>query len=359
MSLLTRNVTRTRLTPFAPYPGAPVELVEEEYTVTVPRDWDRAVLAGVAVGTGLLLTLAVTWSTASIGGLLALSGVAAVIAYGVAALFDTAWIICMALEWLARHDPRKAKAPRIAGFVALGISMAAIAAEAVTVTGGKRGIAVGIIGAAVSLIAKGVWTLAIRHTAKPLSPIAQQYVARRQAAAGAELALAVVERQLERSRGHLAAYREAYGTTSTAAAGQPHPDPDKPSGQPVRVSGPVRTAVRSSLEATPDAPAEDIDRQPARIGIDTAAAAVRPLSARPSPAVRPLSGQHPDSQDSRPGTVLALAPHAPDDTITDTVRAAVRVIGQDVDAVLSAVRRVHGPDVKRETVRRLVARAAG
>jgi hypothetical protein len=218
MSLLMRNVTRTRTVPFAPYPGAPVEHFDEEYIVTVPRDWDRAVLVGVAVGTGLLLTLAVSWSTASIGALLALSGVMAVIAYGVAAVFDAAWIICMALEWLARYDPRKAVLPRRAGYAALGISMASIATEAVIITGGWKGIAVGLIGSAVSLIAKGIWTLAIRHTAKPLSPIEQQYVARRQAAAGAELAMAGIERQLERSRSHLTAYREAYARPAVVEA---------------------------------------------------------------------------------------------------------------------------------------------
>lgn len=352
MSLLMRNVTRTRLTPFAPHPGAPVELVEEKYTVPVPRDWDRAVLAGVAAGTGLLLTLAVTWSTASIGALLALSGVIAAVAYGVAAVFDAAWIICMALEWLARYDPRKAKAPRIAGFVALGISMAAIAAHG-AMAGGKKGIAVGIIGAFVSLIAKGVWTLAIRHTAKPLSPIAEQYVARRQAAAGAELAMAVVDRQLERSRAHLTAYREAYGTGETITIDRPVPDPDKPSGQPSGVSATVRSAVRAALAVSPGAGAEDIVEQLARVGIDTDADTVRTLSDS-------LSGQPSDKKDSSSATVLALAPHTPNDTITDTVRSAVRTVGRDLDTVLAAVRRVHGPDVKRETVRRVLSdRVAG
>ncbi|KDN84396.1 hypothetical protein [Kitasatospora cheerisanensis] len=349
MSLLTRNVTRTRLTPFAPFPGAPVELVEEEYTVAVPRDWDRAVLGGVAAGTGVLLALAVTWSTDSIGSLLALSGVLPPVAYGVAATFDAAWIICMALEWLARHDPRRATAPRIGGFLALGISMAAIAANGFR-AGGKTGLAVGVIGALVSLIAKGVWTLAIRATARELSPVAQQYVARRQAAAGAELALAVVERQLERSRGHLAAYREAYGTTApeTVTVDRPLPDPDKPSGQPGRASATVRSAVRAALATTPDADAEELVEALARIGIDTDA-----------DTVRSLSGQQPDSPDSRSAQVLALAPHAPNDTITDTVRSAVRTVGNDLDAVLAAVRRVHGTSIKRETVRRLLSRSAG
>ncbi|PJN22404.1 hypothetical protein [Kitasatospora sp. CB02891] len=350
MSLLTRNVKRTRLVPFAPSLGAPVELVEEEYTVAVPRDWDRAVLGTAAAGTGLLLALAVTWSTASIGGLLALNGVEKSIAYAVAAVFDLAWIICMALEWLARHDPHRARAPRIAGFVFLGISMAAIATREI-LPHGYSGIAVGAIGAAVSLVAKGVWTLVIKASAKELSPIAQQYVARRRAAAGAELAMAGVERQLARSRHQLDAYREAYGH-DTVTVERPIPDPNGPSGQPVRVSGTVRSAVRAALTTMPDASTADIVEQLARVGIDTDEDTVRTLS-------ESVSGQHPDSQDSSSATVLALAPHAPDDTITDTVRSAVRSVGQDLDTVLAAVRRVHGTAVKRETVRRLLSRSTG
>jgi hypothetical protein len=351
MSLLTRDVERTRLVPFAPYEGAPVELVPEKYTVQVPRDWDRAVLAGVAVGTGVLLTLAVVWSTASIGALLALSGVLAVIAYGVAAVFDAAWIICMALEWLARYDPRRAVMPRRAGYVALGISMAAIATREI-LPHGWSGVPVGIIGAAVSLIAKGVWTLAIKATAKELSPVAEQYVARRQAAAGAELAMAVVDRQLARTRHQLNAYREAYGAAETVTVDRPVPDPDKPSGRPASLPATIRSAILAALTVSPGAGPEEIVENLARVGIDTDADTVRTLSDS-------VSGQHPDTPDSRSGTVLALAPHAPSDTITDTVRSAVRTLGQDVDAVLSAVRRVHGPTVERETVRRLLARVAG
>ncbi|MFI1520628.1 protein transporter Sec31 [Kitasatospora cineracea] len=346
MSLLTRTITRTRLVPFAPHPDAPVELVPEEYTVEVPRDWERTVLGAAAAGTGLLLALAVTWSTASIGGLLALNGVEQSIAYAVAAVFDLAWIICMALEWLARHDPRRARAPRRAGFAFLAASMAAIATREI-LPHGYSGIAVGAIGAAVSLVAKGVWTLVIKATAKELTPVAQQYVARRRAAAGAELAMAGVERQLARSRHQLDAYREAYGH-DTVTLERPQPDPDRPTRQTDPVSPTVRSAIRAALATTPDASDEEVVEQLARINIDTDADTVRTLSEE-------LSGQQPDSPDSRSGRVLALAPHAPDDTITDTVRSAVRTLGRDLDPVLAAVRRVHGTGVKRETVRRILS----
>jgi hypothetical protein len=339
VSLTTRAVTRTRTVPFTPYPGAPTELVPETYTIDVPRDWDRAVLTAVATGTALLLALAVTWSTASIGAILALTGVITAIAYGVAAVFDLAWIMCMALEWLARYNPAKAQAPRRAGYAALAVSMAAIAAHGIA-TGGLTNIAAGLVGSAVSLIAKGVWSLAIRHTAKPLSPVAQQWVTRRQAAAGAELAMAVIDRQLERSRAHLTAYRDAFGTL-----GQPTPDPDKPSGRPDTVSATVRSAVRAALDTMPDASPEEIVEQLARIGIDTDA-----------DTVRTLAGQPDGQQNSTSGAVLQLAPHPLGESIADTVRRAVRDGVRDTDDVLIAVRRVHGPAVSRDTVAKTLRR---
>ncbi|MFE2346461.1 MFS transporter [Kitasatospora cineracea] len=303
MSLLNRTITRTRMVEFAPHPDAPIELVPEEYTVQVPRDWERAVLAGVAAGTSLLLILAVTWSTASIGALLALSGVLTAIAYGVAACFDLAWIICMALEWLARYDRRKAKPPMIAGFIALAISMAAITTHSIMARG-KTGIAVGIVGALVSLIAKGIWTLAIRHTSKPLSPIAQQYVIRRQAAAGAELAMATVERQLTRSRHQLDAYREAYSAPALTAPDDHLADEDEDDNTEL---------ILSALHHLPDAPAGAISAQLRRFGryvpeheiqqvIDTQPV-MSPVASQPQPDYR---DDHQD--DRRMTTTMAARP---------------------------------------------------
>lgn len=331
-----RKITKTRLVPFQPYDGAPVELVPEKYTVEVPRDWDRALLGAAVTGTGLLLILAVIWSTASIGPLLALGGVAAPIAYGVAGVFDLAWIICMLLEWLARYQPAKAQAPRKAGYAFLVVAMAAIGAHG-GLAGHWQGLIVGLVGAAVSLVAKSVWSLTIRHAAQELSPVAQQWVARRQSAAGAELAMAAVGRQLARSNAHLIAYREAYDTPAPSV--------------PVELDAPAdgitateRSAIRAALALTPDIDVLDLVEQLARIGIDTTA-----------DTVRTVSGQQSDSQGSSSGRVLALAPHDPADTITDTVRAVARTLGRDLDAVHAAVCRVHGPSVKRETVRRILS----
>jgi len=68
-----------------------------------------------------------------------------------------------------------------------------------------------------------------------------------------------------------------------------------------------------------------------------------------------VSGQ----QDTSSGAVLHIAPHAPGESIAATVRRAVRAGLTDPEHVLAAVRRVHGHDVKPETVSRTFNRIAG
>ena len=340
MPLFTRTVMCERPITWTA-PDGTVRTDTETYPVEVPRDWRRGGLAFAAVGTAALLTGSIVWSTASIGDLLA-AAVHPAVAYAAASAFDLAWIICMVLEWLARYEPDKATAPRRLGYAALGIAMAAVCTHG-CLAGGWSALATGIVGAFVSALAKTVWSLVIHHTAKPLSPMAQAWVQERREAADAELIVAQLDTELLRTRDRVAAYRTVY-----APAIAPVPDPDRPSGQSRTISPTVRSAVRAALDVSPGAWPEDIVEQLARLGIET-----------DSDTVRLLSGQAPDSQDSSSGIVLDLVPHAADDTITATVKAAVRTVGQDLDDVLAAVHRVHGPDVKRETVRRLLGRAAG
>ncbi len=67
-----RTETRQRLVPHAV--NGKTRLVEEDYEVMVPappRDWDQAVTTAVTAVAALLVTVAVVWSVASIGDLLA------------------------------------------------------------------------------------------------------------------------------------------------------------------------------------------------------------------------------------------------------------------------------------------------
>ncbi|MFD3352758.1 protein transporter Sec31 [Streptomyces fradiae] len=169
-------------------------LVNDPIDITVPappRDWDTTIRRVVDTVLVLMLAAAIVWSTASIGSLLD-RRVDQLAAYAAAAVFDAAWIACMALEWLARYDPKRARDPRRAGHAALAIAMIAIAAE--HIVDGQW--AVGLVGAAVSLLAKGLWTLRLRHTAIPLGTRDQQWVDQQRAALQARQALQIVRREL-------------------------------------------------------------------------------------------------------------------------------------------------------------------
>ncbi|MGW2813317.1 protein transporter Sec31 [Streptomyces sp. NPDC001415] len=230
-------------------------LVDEPYNVLVPQppaDWDRIVLNAVTAAAGLLVTASVVWSTASIGDLLTSVTIAAA-AYGAASVFDLAWIMCMAVEWLARYDTRRAKLPRQAGHWALAIAMAAVG-----VHGWFAGqTAIGIIGVCVSGIAKGAWTVVLRHHAKPLDPRTQQWVDAQRAKAGGRLAMTAVRRELQRTQAAIEAERIALRTNPDADPDGEEESTDGPVGvvlpmQPGRMSvaDAVRTAVSHGIHGS-------------------------------------------------------------------------------------------------------------
>lgn len=255
----TRTVQRTRLVPHTI--NGQTEMVLERYTVDLPvppRDWDRTILAAVTAAAGVLVAVTVVWSTASIGDLLARVTVAPA-AYAAAGAFDLAWILCMAVEWLARYDPARAALPRKMGHIALVIAMAAVGAHGWLADQA----AIGIIGAAVSGIVKTLWTIVLGHHAKPLDDKTQQWVDKQRAQAGGELAMVAINRELTRARGQVAAEQRAL---EMADPDSPDADPDQ-SGQsaddpdpaalptlagPMTVKDAVRTAKDSGIR-DPDA----------------------------------------------------------------------------------------------------------
>ncbi|WP_432164883.1 protein transporter Sec31 [Streptomyces sp. bgisy031] len=215
----TRRTTRTRLVPHTV--DGETELVDDEYDVEVPlppRDWDSIVRAGVTVIACALVTVSLVWTTASIGDLLSLATIA-VVAYAAGVAFDLTWIMCMGVEWLLRYDPARAALARRAGHVALAISMAAVFAH-----GRYFGQwPVGAAGAAVSLLAKGGWTIAMRAHARPLDSRTAQWVAKRRAAVDGQLAMIPVRRELLRGEALVEADRQARIAESGGSA-----DPDRP-----------------------------------------------------------------------------------------------------------------------------------
>lgn len=245
----TRTAQRSRLVPHTI--NGKTEMVLERYAVDIPvppPDWDRIVLNSVTAAAGLLVAVTVVWSTASIGDLLARVTVAPA-AYAAAVAFDLAWILCMAVEWLARYDPARASLPRNMGHGALVIAMAAVGAH-----GWLAGqIAIGIIGAAVSGIVKTIWTVVLRHHAKPLDAKTQQWVDKQRAEAGGELAMVAINRELTRARGQVTAERIALeSATGSADPDQSGPVPQSGSGNPLpTLAGPmtVKDAVRTAKDS--------------------------------------------------------------------------------------------------------------
>ncbi|MCQ6250893.1 protein transporter Sec31 [Streptomyces malaysiensis] len=326
----TRTEPRTRQVPHTI--NGDTRLVDEHYDVTVPvppRDWDHIVLNGVTATAAAMVVGSIAWTTANVGDLLT-SVTHPAIAYIGALAYDAPWISCLALEWLARYDAARAKIPRIAGHVALVIAMAAVIVHGFLMEAPEAG----IVGAVISAIAKGLWTLVMHHTAQPLDSRTQQWLLQRRGEVGGQLALSSALRQLTRAEGKHAAMLAASGQP---ALDNPDTDQDEDPGQQDSLSGPARKMILARAASLPDATDEDIAAHLAKHGITVDPDTVRTvLDSRSDDTVRPL----------RP-------------TITDTVKKAVRSgldADKDREEILSTVRAAHGQKVTRDTVVRILNR---
>lgn len=255
----TRTIQRTQLVPHTI--NGKTQMVLDRFDVEVPvppRDWDRTVLTAVTAAAGFIGAACIVWSTASIGDLLARATITPA-AYAAAAVFDLVWLSCMALEWLARYDADRAKFPRRAGYVALAIAMVAVGAHGWIADQA----AIGFVGAAVSGLAKGMWTLVLRHHAKPLDRKTQQWVDAERAEVGGRLAMVAVRRELTRAESAVAAEQAAIGATvpETPEIVRTPPEDDAetpdnaeqpPPDGPMTMTDAVRTALSCGI-STPDA----------------------------------------------------------------------------------------------------------
>ncbi|XUM01245.1 protein transporter Sec31 [Streptomyces venezuelae ATCC 10712] len=237
----TRTEQRERLVPHTI--DGETKLVTEPYDVEVPlspRDWDHIVLTGALAIVAVGLAIVIVWSTSSIGDLLVRTNVSDVIAYAAATGFSLGWIVCMALEWLARYDPARVRRPRAAGHVFLAADMAAVCVHGWL----ADSFTVGIIGAVLSGGAKALYTLVLDHQAAPLDSRTQQWVTIKRGEIGSRLALGAARRQLTREESRAAAEEAALRTTQT-----PDSDPDDETERPDAEVVPINSLVLTVKDA--------------------------------------------------------------------------------------------------------------
>ncbi|MFI0268584.1 protein transporter Sec31 [Streptomyces luteogriseus] len=248
----TRIIERTRLVPHTVDGVTEMVLDREQIEVPAPpRDWDHLVRTAVTVGAIILVTASLAWTTASIGDLLAAVTIS-VVAYAAAVAFDASWIMCMGVEWLLRYDPERAQIARRAGRWALAVSMGAVFAHGYLIADTW---VIGAVGAAVSALAKGGWSMAMRVHARPLDPRTQQWVAARRAKVDGQLAMIPIRRELQRGEALVEAEQRSLTSDPDRASADPDqsgPNPQSGSGTPVPpLSGPmtVKDAVRTAKDS--------------------------------------------------------------------------------------------------------------
>ncbi|MGW1931125.1 hypothetical protein [Streptomyces sp. NPDC001919] len=152
-----------------------------------PRNWDVIGLR-VAGGAVLALTLvAIVWSTISIGDLLQGGP-----GYAAAALFDIAWVTCIILEILARYDRAKRQFVRV-----LGVLLVIATGGAIFWHGFKADdIALAVVGASVSIVAKILWVAVLKHVDRDLDDEDAAWLEAETSKASLALARAQVQRQV-------------------------------------------------------------------------------------------------------------------------------------------------------------------
>ncbi|WEH40776.1 hypothetical protein [Streptomyces sp. AM 2-1-1] len=315
-----RPEARTRLVPHTL--NGRTRMVKEAYVVQVPvppRDWDHIVTTGALAASLVLLAVALVWSTASIGDYLA-RAITAPIAYLCASACALGWMICMALEWLARYDAARAAGPRAAGTVFLLLDMAAVAAHGWT----EDSLYVGLAGAAVSAVAKKMFSVVMEHQARPLPDRTRAWLLEEEAEISAALALSARTRHLARIQAQATAYAPALPPADTTQ--------DTDLDTPGQLSPTVRSAVRAIRSTVPDLSPDDVLEHLDTLGLDYDEDVVR--------VVLDNQDNPQDRRDTRStGPLPSIAP--PGQTVTDSIRTALSSGVQDKDSVLSYVKRLH------------------
>jgi hypothetical protein len=258
----------------------PVTKTREVRMPVLPRNWDSVALRVVVGLVGVLTLASIVWSTWSIGSLL--HGGPGYLAAGV---FDLAWAVSLALEYLGRFDAEKRKFSTRLGWVLLLATMGLIFWHGMTLH--SVGMAVG--GAAVSAFAKILWLGVMKHVHRELSPEDSQWVAAQISAANAKMAVADARRRASHIEQRaalelLAMERETH--SMRAAMGLPAQDTDA---EPLPVAD-----APEAVATAPQAPALPAGITPEALA--AALALVQGAQAGPGASAPEHPAGHPEHQ---------------------------------------------------------------
>lgn len=260
------NGTYTRDGITVPRPSTPPPL---------PLDWQ---MIGLRAAIGLvvvLTTVAIVWSTYSIGTLLG-GGVG----FAAGIVFDASWFVVLVLEYLSRYDAKKREFPKRLGWALLVITMVAIAWEGID----RDAWGMAIIGAMVSFVAKILWYGIMDHVNADLSPDDEAWISAVTSDVQTKAAIAQVRRtaaraetratkQLLAMERELADVRAAYGTPETAETIEPSPAISAPA----LTDMPAPYAIRFAASQRPELTADDLAELLADQGVDTTPDEVRQI----------------------------------------------------------------------------------
>ncbi|MFZ4160485.1 hypothetical protein ACOZDE_18940 [Streptomyces griseoincarnatus] len=293
-----RKVKRSALEPVT-YNGE-TKMVRREWTEEVPRlpvNLDLLYVRATVCVAVLLTGVAVVWSTMAIGRQLGhLVPEHPRIGYLGAAAFELPWVTCLAIAWVLRTQPDRARPVNIAGWIGLGIVVAAIVLDGYRV----GAVEVGVLGAFVSVIAKGLWWVIIGLFHVELDEDRAGWLnAKRQ-----DLNVAKVMLGEQQRMSGMEAYLAAFGFDSSAPV-RPAIGPAAPApvGElPSAPSAPSAASAPSVPAGPPAAPAPPVPSAP----VPSAPVPSVPSVPDPVPSV-------PDDEEPEPGE---QAPAVPIGTLT-------------------------------------------